>query len=158
MPPHVLVGLGIAAFGVLVDQIAKSMILVSFTEPHLSIPVTSFFELVLAHNYGVSWGLFNSGSRANAFIFSTLGALIAIGLFIWMWRSRSRFISVALGLIIGGAIGNIIDRLRFGAVIDFLHFHWNNYSFPVFNIADTAITFGAILIFIESFIHSKEEA
>lgn len=158
MPAYVLIGLGSVTLSLLLDQISKAMVLGYFTEPQMAVPVTSFFEIILTHNYGVSWGLFNTGAQANAYIFSTLAGVISIGLFIWMWQSRSRFMSVALGMIIGGAIGNVIDRLRFGAVVDFLHFYWKGYSFPVFNIADAAITIGVCLIFIDSFIHPKEES
>jgi len=158
MPAHILIGLGSAGLSILLDQISKAMVLGYFTEPHMAIPVTPFFEMILTHNYGVSWGLFNTGSQANAYVFSVLASIISMGLFIWMWQSRSRFMSIALGMIIGGAVGNVIDRLRFGAVVDFLHFYWKEYSFPVFNIADAAITIGVCLIFIDSFIHPKEES
>jgi signal peptidase II len=111
--------------------------------------VTSFFDLTLVWNTGISFGLF--GGNDSVWILSVLASLVAIGLLIWLWRAGSRLLVLSLGMIIGGAVGNVIDRLRFGAVADFLDFHLMGYNFFVFNVADAAISVGVVLIVIDSF-------
>ena len=106
-------------------------------------------------NRGVSFGFLNSAPEFSVYFLITLTALISLVLVIWLIRVTTPLLSSGIGLILGGALGNLIDRFRFGAVVDFLHFHWNAYSFPAFNIADTAITFGVIAILIDSFYTDK---
>ena len=105
--------------------------------------VTDFFDYVLVWNTGISYGLFDSLPVWG------LGAimLVAIALLsVWWWRADSRLIRMGLALCIGGALSNALDRLLYGAVADFFHFHWQAYSFYIFNIADVAITLGVILL------------
>ena len=105
--------------------------------------VTDFFDYVLVWNTGISYGLFDSLPVWG------LGAimLVAIALLsVWWWRADSRLIRMGLALCIGGALSNALDRLLYGAVADFFHFHWQSYSFYIFNIADVAITLGVILL------------
>ena len=82
---------------------------------------------------------------------------ITCGLLVWMWRAEKKMIAGALGLIVGGALGNVLDRLILGAVIDFLDFHWAGYHWPAFNVADMAITCGAIAIIGDSLFSSRQE-
>ena len=120
------------------------------------IEVTPFFNLVMVWNYGVSFGLFGeSGAR---WLLVALSLAIAGGLLVWMARLTRRLPTLAFALIIGGAVGNVIDRVIFGAVADFLDFHAYGYHFWAFNIADSAITIGVCLILVDSFlVHPQAE-
>ena len=135
--------LGVAALVVILDQITKYVVRSTFSL-HESIEVTPFFNLVLTYNRGISFGLFNDASGVNALVFSFAAAAIVAVLIYWLSRASSPFLAVAIGLIIGGAVGNVIDRLRLGAVVDFLDFHIGAVHWPAFNLADTAITFGVL--------------
>ena len=106
--------------------------------------VTSFFNLALVWNYGVSFGMF--AVLRQPLMLSGLSVAIICILLIWLTKNLSKLIAVALGLVIGGAIGNIVDRLRFGAVTDFLDFHIGTYHWPAFNIADSCIFIGVVLL------------
>ena len=153
-------GLGVLLLAAVVagDQLSKSWILGHFADPsrHDAEPLGAIFNLVLVQNRGVSFGLFNGDSAANAVIFSVLAAAVVAGLLVWLWRTRSALIATAIGLIAGGAIGNVIDRLRFGAVTDFLDFHWGEWHFPAFNLADSAITVGVGLLLIDGLLSRGE--
>lgn len=110
------------------------------------VPVTSFFDYVLVWNTGVSYGLLGGVPLP------VLGAIIVIALLalgVWWWRASHPLVQIGLMLCIGGAISNAIDRLLYGAVADFFHFHWQDWSFYVFNIADVAITFGVLLLLLD---------
>ena len=94
--------------------------------------------------------MFNDYGQAGTVVLSALSGVVSCGLLYWMWHETSKLKVVCLGLIIGGAIGNVIDRIRVGAVMDFLDFHYNIYHWPAFNLADTFICIGAVvLIFLE---------
>ena len=105
-------------------------------------------DLVLTCNAGVSFGLFNR-TGLNSLIFSLFAALIIVVLLVWLARVRASFLALAIGLIIGGAIGNVVDRLRFGAVIDFLYFHAGPWYWPAFNLADSAICLGVAAMLLD---------
>lgn len=110
------------------------------------VPVTSFFDYVLVWNTGISYGLF------SALPVWALGILIAaatIGLVIWWWRADTALVRFGLAIAIGGALSNGFDRWRYGAVADFFHFHWGEWSFYIFNLADTAITLGVGLLVLD---------
>lgn len=153
-------GLGILLAGLVVfgDQLSKSWIVGYLTEPTRggAEPLTSFFSLVFVRNRGVSFGLFNGDSPANAVLFSLVAAVVVAGLMVWLWHTRSLLVGAALGLVAGGAVGNVIDRLRFGAVTDFLDFHWGEWHFPAFNLADSAITVGVGLLVIDGLLSRHE--
>lgn len=108
------------------------------------VEVTGFFDLVLAWNHGISYGLFaqHDATGRTILILLSIAATIALGL--WLANSANRLAAVALGLIIGGALGNLTDRIVHGAVADFFHFHYGEFSWYVFNIADVAIVAGVI--------------
>jgi signal peptidase II len=108
------------------------------------LPVTSFFDYVLVWNTGISYGLLE-GLPTWALGVIMLVAIAALS--VWWWRSDTLLVRLGLALCIGGALSNALDRLLFGAVADFFHFYWGNWSFYIFNIADMAITFGVILLF-----------
>jgi signal peptidase II len=155
MTPYLRPGL-IAAVAVLVlDQASKLWLLFVFDIAHRgAVQVTPFFDLVLAWNPGISFGWFqNDGALAQAVLLA-IKAIAVIVLAIWMARSQTRAATIALGLIIGGAIGNTIDRFAYGAVVDFALFHVHigekDLTWYVFNLADTAIVAGVAALLYDS--------
>ena len=146
-------GLTLAAVVVLLDQLSKWWVLRLLLPraPHeRMIEFTPFFNLVLVSNRGVSFGLFNDGNEAtNALIFTAIAAVIVVCLVVWLTRTRDALLTVAIGLVIGGAIGNVIDRLRLGWVVDFLDFHAAGWHWPAFNVADSAIVVGVGLMLLD---------
>jgi signal peptidase II len=150
----VALGLGVAAIAALLDQLSKLWVLRYFGESgcasHL-VPVTSFFDFVLTCNRGVSFGMFNQpGDPALGFwIFSVIATAVVIALAVWLFRVRSALLAIAIGLVIGGAIGNVVDRLRLGAVVDFLYFHAGAWYWPAFNLADSAICLGVAAMLLD---------
>lgn len=108
--------------------------------------VTPFFDYVLVWNTGISYGLFDS---LPVWALSVVMIVAICALSVWWWRASEILVRLGLALCVGGAISNAIDRLLYGAVADFFHFHWGSWSFYIFNIADMAITFGVILLFVD---------
>ena len=108
------------------------------------VPVTSFFDYVLVWNTGISYGLFGD---MPVWALGIVMLVAIIGLSVWWWRSDMPLVRLGLALCIGGALSNALDRLVYGAVADFFHFHWGSWSFYIFNIADVAITFGVLCLF-----------
>jgi len=141
----------------LIDQASKLWLLYVFDIGHRgTVRVTSFFDLVLAWNIGISFGLLQNDSQLAQIALMVVKALAVIALAVWMARSRTLLATIALGLIIGGALGNAIDRFAYGAVVDFALFHvqigGNTYNWYVFNLADTAIVAGVIALLYDSFL------
>ena len=140
------------------DQAMKWLVIAPLNlrgQPEQTITITSFFNLHWVENRGVSLGLFSAGSETGRWALVALTAAIAIFVAVWMWRERSRDDSVALALILGGALGNVIDRLRFGYVVDFLDLHAFGWHWPAFNVADSAITVGAALVILDGFLRQE---
>jgi signal peptidase II len=153
-------GLAVALLVVVLDQASKAWILSFFSE-RSGEPVavlTSFFNLVLTGNRGMSFGLFNTNAAMNTAIFTVLAAVIVIGLGVWLRRAHNHVIRVALGMIIGGAIGNVIDRLMRGAVVDFLDFHIGTWHWYAFNLADAAICLGVIALLLDGLLARPKAA
>jgi signal peptidase II len=142
-------GLAIAALGLGLDQITKWWIRVVVMDPPVDIEVTPFFKLVLAWNRGISFSLFRSDSPTGPWIFVAIALAVVAGLVVWLARLNRAWPGVALGLVIGGALGNVADRIRFHAVVDFLYFHLGEYYFPAFNVADSAISVGVVLLVLD---------
>lgn len=140
-------GLSIAFLALAADQASKWVILNHVMAPPQVVPITGFFNLVLGRNTGVSFGLFGDAPPWMLVAFTL--AMVA-GLLVWMKAADNRLTVVSLGLIVGGALGNLIDRLQHGAVTDFLDFHAATYHWPAFNLADVAIVVGAALMILES--------
>ena len=143
-----LLGYATAAAIFVIDQLSKWLIMgpLALRERGV-IEITSFFDLRWVENYGVSMGFLIASSDKERWILVAVTAAIAAGVSVWIWRERARFDVVALGLVLGGALGNITDRARLGYVADFLGLHIGGwYPFYVFNVADAAITIGVLLL------------
>ncbi len=144
------IGLIAAAIGLVADQGSKLFMLYGahFAQlpPGRAIPVLPFFNLVMVWNPGISYGLFPASSAWGTAVLVAIELVAVAGLTWWLWGSTSRALTAGFGLIIGGALGNLIDRLLYGKVADFFHFYGFGYDWYVFNIADLAITLGAIAI------------
>lgn len=131
------------------DQFSKYLIDSRLTDA-ASVFGGDYFNLVKVWNTGVSFSLFNNHGTLGMVVLSTVSLLVSVVLFNWMRHETNRWKIVALGMIIGGALGNVIDRIRFGAVLDFLDFHYQTHHWPAFNVADSFICVGAfVLIFWE---------
>jgi signal peptidase II len=148
----------VAAFAVLaLDQAAKLWLLFVFDIGHRgAVRVTPFFDLELAWNTGISYGWFQDGGPFAQLVLTAVKAVAVVALAIWMARSTTRIATVALGMIIGGAIGNAIDRFAYGAVVDFALFHIQigekTFNWYVFNLADAAIVAGVAALLYDSFL------
>jgi signal peptidase II len=131
-----------------VDQVTKEMALAAAPALTRGIEVLPFLDLVLVYNRGVTFGLLASDHPAGRWLLILLTGTITVALLVWLRRAQSRTQAAALGLIIGGALGNLVDRLRHGAVTDFLDFHAQGYHWPAFNLADSGIVLGVALLLI----------
>ncbi|MFC5475072.1 signal peptidase II [Paraherbaspirillum soli] len=141
--------LGIAALVLLLDQLTKITIvrLFSYGESH---PVTSFFNLVLIYNKGAAFSFLGTESGWQRYLFTAIGICAALFIIFLLARhAGQRMFCSALALILGGAVGNVVDRIAYGHVIDFLDFHVRNWHWPAFNVADSAICVGAVLFVID---------
>jgi len=154
-------GFALAVVVIAVDQISKWRLLDYFQHSTAksppSVAVTDFFNLVLVWNRGVSFGMFNNAA-AMPIILVALALLLVAFVAHWLLRTETPLEAAAFGLIIGGAIGNVIDRLHHGAVVDFLDFHLAAQHWPAFNVADSAIVIGAGLILYLWGLHGKTGA
>lgn len=125
--------------------------------PFARLEVFPFFNIVMVWNKGISFGLFNQAGDYGPLILTLVSGAIALAFLVWLMRCSRLGTALALILIIGGAVGNIVDRLRFGAVVDFLDFHLFGWHWPAFNIADSAITIGIALLLIDSLFFEPKE-
>lgn len=148
MNRRLCLGLAIALAVALADQATKwwmaGLILPRQGRP---IELLPFFNLVEVWNRGVSFGMF-SGAQ-SAWVLVSVAAVISLGLLWWLARAESALTALSIGLVLGGALGNVVDRLRLGAVFDFLDFHALGWHWPAFNLADSAITVGVALLLLE---------
>jgi signal peptidase II len=156
MRQNLIRGLGLSALIVVLDQASKWWITEVVMQPPESVVVLPFFNIVLAYNRGVSFGMFAAGSDAGKWMLVGLAALITLFLLHWLYKATNTLNVLALGLIIGGAVGNVIDRIAIGAVVDFLDFHAYGYHWPAFNVADISIFVGAGLLILESLFRRDE--
>ncbi len=143
-------GLSCAAGALLLDQGTKLLMLYVFgffrMGPGEHVSILPFFNLVMVWNPGVSYGLFPASSPLGTALLALISTVAVVGLGWWMWLAQRRSLTIGLGLVIGGALGNLIDRLVYNKVADFFHFYIGRFDWYVFNVADAAITFGAIAI------------
>jgi signal peptidase II len=154
---HLRPGIIAAIAALVLDQASKLWLLFVFDIARRgAVKVTPFFDLVLAWNVGISFGWLQSDSQVTQIALMMIKAVAVIVLAIWMARSRTLTATVALGMIIGGAIGNAIDRFAYGAVVDFALFHVqigaNTFNWYVFNLADVAIVAGVAALLYDSFL------
>lgn len=162
-PRSMFVWLGIALVILLADQFTKVLIIGSF-ELGDSHSVTSFFNLVRVHNSGAAFSFLSSASGWQRWFFTAIG-VGAAGFIVWLLRSHpnQRLFCFALALVLGGAIGNVIDRVLWGYVIDFLDFHWDWLAplfyqghFPAFNVADSAISVGTVCLILDELLRVRQ--
>jgi len=144
-------------FSLGLDQASKYWALATAEgmHPQLLAEVFPFFNTVLVWNRGVSFGMLSEHPEWMPLILTGFTSIITLVLLIWLWRAERGLTIFGLALIIGGAIGNIIDRVRYGAVVDFLDFHIAQYHWPAFNIADSSIFIGVVLLVWESIIDAR---
>ena len=147
--PSLALWLGLALVVIVLDQFAKTLILGDFQLGD-SRHVTSFFNLVRVHNTGAAFSFLAGATGWQRWFFVTLG-IVAAGFIVWMLRGHptQKLFCFAVTMIMGGALGNVIDRLLHGYVVDFIQVHWGGWYFPSFNLADSAITLGAILLIVD---------
>lgn len=143
-------GLGLALAVVLLDQLSKWLVLTQAMTPPRFVEVTSFFNLSLVWNRGVSFSMLNLEAAYWPWILSAVALAISGALVAWLWSLAATLPAVGVGLIIGGALGNVVDRVRFGAVMDFLDFHYAGYHWPSFNLADTSIGIGVAAVLVDA--------
>jgi signal peptidase II len=155
---NMTLGLVLAAIIAIVDQVSKLWIVDRLTASSPSLRIADFFDIVLVRNRGVSFGLFNNDAAINGILFSLLAGVIVAILLVWLRRAPGFLLPAAIGLVVGGAIGNVIDRLRLGSVVDFLDFHLGAWHWPAFNLADAAICIGVGLMVIDGLLGRREAA
>jgi len=150
---------GLAAAVIALDQAVKAWVLDSL---HLGdgriVPILGPIQFSLVRNQGVSFGMLQGNPELGRWLLSAFSLAVAIGLAIWARRLEKRWTAVAVGLVIGGAIGNMIDRVRLGSVVDFVDVHELGFFPWVFNVADSAITVGVILLLAESLFAGRKTA
>ncbi|WP_181699375.1 signal peptidase II [Chthonobacter albigriseus] len=145
-------GLTVAAAGAVLDQATKLWIMHGTDLPDGGqISVLPVLDLVLAWNHGISYGLFQQDGALGKWLLIAFTFVATIVLGVWMLRTDRRLVAVSLGLIVGGAVGNLIDRVVYGAVVDFVYFHVLDFSWYVFNLADTWIVAGVVGLLYDSF-------
>jgi signal peptidase II len=147
--------LSLALLLALLDQLTKVLILGAF-EHGQSTPMTSFFNLVRVHNSGAAFSFLADASGWQRWFFTAIGVAATVFI-VYLLRAHpgQRLFCFALACILGGAVGNVIDRLLHGYVVDFLDFHWGGWHFPAFNLADSAITLGAICIILDELLRVR---
>lgn len=151
-PTRRIAGLALAAAVFAADQLTKWIVHVHLAmERGDSIPLVPIFALTRTHNYGVSLGMLSAQTPEMKLLLIIVTATIAVGVTVWMMRETALGDILALGMVLGGAAGNIIDRVRFGYVLDFADLHFGEFRpFLIFNVADAAITIGVLIILARS--------
>jgi signal peptidase II len=157
LQPITLLWFAIAATVLLSDQYSKLWIMERYAYGEGEF-ITSFFNLVRAHNYGAAFSFLSDAGGWQRWAFSLLAAVISVVIALWIARLpvQRKLEGLALALILGGALGNLYDRLTLGYVVDFLDFHWSGSHFPAFNIADSGISVGAVLLILDGFINKSD--
>jgi len=149
--------LPLTAAVIALDQIAKAWIVQHFNV-YERVAVLPVLDITLMYNMGAAFSFLHEASGWQRWVFTALALAVGVALIVWLRRLQARrqgLLCCALALILGGALGNVIDRLRLGQVVDFIFAHWNNAYFPAFNIADSAITIGAALLLLDAWRESR---
>lgn len=151
--PFLVAGLAMTVAILLADQLSKYWVLEILDLPNLrQVVVLPFFYLTMVWNRGVTFGLFAADGDLGRLVLVGIAGAAVIAFGFWLWRAQTWLVALSVGAIAGGAIGNVIDRLRFGAVVDFLHLHAWGWSWYVFNIADAAIVCGVAALIADGFL------
>ena len=152
-------GIGMAFVALVIDQASKLWLLRVFDLPgRQQVRLMPWLDLVMAWNRGISYSLLTADSDTGRWLLiaGTLAAIVLLG--VWLWRVRSSLTGIALGLLIGGALGNVIDRVAYGAVADFVYFHVGAFHWYIFNGADCAIVLGVVLLLVDMASPHRETA
>ncbi len=139
------------------DQLTKNMA-THYLELHDPVAVFPGFNLMLAYNTGAAFSLLHDAGGWQRWFFTILASVVSVGIVWWMWRleSSERWLAIALALILGGAVGNLWDRILLGHVVDFVQLYYQRWTYPAFNVADSAITAGAVMLIIDSLFFKRE--
>jgi signal peptidase II len=150
--------LWIALLGLVLDQVTKQMVVANF-DLYQSMQVTGFFNLTYVHNYGAAFSFLHDAGGWQRYFFTAIALVVSVVIVWWLYQSpkEQRLLPIAFSFILGGAIGNVIDRIIHGYVIDFLDFYVGNYHWPAFNIADSVIFIGAGLLIVDMFVNKEEK-
>ncbi|HME38393.1 MAG TPA: signal peptidase II [Steroidobacteraceae bacterium] len=144
---------------VLADQVSKTYISRHFLEFEFT-RILAILDITCMHNVGAAFSFLAGASGWQRWVFIALAVVVSIGLTIWLLklpRSAHALLAAGLALVLGGAVGNVIDRIRLGYVIDFIHFHWDRAYFPAFNVADSAITVGAACLLLDALFEARRK-
>jgi signal peptidase II len=147
----------LSAIVVLLDQLTKEAI-VSSLVPFESIRVLPVLDITLMYNTGAAFSFLADGGGWQRWLFTALALGVGAGIVIWLRRLKARsqwMVACALALVLAGAMGNVIDRIKLGHVVDFIHAHWGAHYFPAFNVADSSITIGAALLLLDAFLEGR---
>jgi signal peptidase II len=142
---------------VMADQVTKTYISRHFLEFEF-IRILPVLDITCMHNVGAAFSFLASASGWQRWVFIGLAVVVSIGIIVWLLRlprSATPLLAAGLALVLGGAVGNVIDRIRLGYVIDFIHFHWDRAYFPAFNVADSSITVGAACLLLDALFEAK---
>jgi len=149
----------LSAFVVLADQVSKTYIARHFLEFEF-IRILPVLDITCMHNVGAAFSFLASASGWQRWVFIGLAVVVSIGITVWLLklpRGTHALLAAGLALVLGGALGNVIDRIRLGYVVDFIHFHWDRAYFPAFNVADSAITVGAACLLLDALLESRRK-
>lgn len=149
--------LGLSLLVIVLDLLSKHIVSSSMVLGQ-SIEVLPVFNWTLAHNYGAAFSFLHDAGGWQRWFFTGIAVVVSVGIVWWLsvLKANARFLAVALALVLGGALGNLHDRILLGYVVDFIHVHYGAWNFPAFNIADSAITVGAIMLVMDSLFFEKK--
>jgi signal peptidase II len=149
----------LSALVVIADQLSKAWIVRHFAEFEF-VSLLPILDITRMHNVGAAFSFLASASGWQRWLFIALAVAVSIGIIVWMLRLQRNahaLLSCGLALVLGGAVGNVIDRIRLGHVVDFIHFHWDRAYFPAFNVADSAITVGAAFLLLDALLEGRQK-
>ena len=151
--------LGLAAIILALDQASKWVILSQVMAPPRVVEITGFFNLVLTYNTGVSFGLFGGAEATwKPWVLGGLAVVVSAGLLYWLARQPERLLGLAVGFVVGGALGNAVDRAHQPGVVDFLDFHLAGWHWPAFNLADSSIFLGVVILVFDGLFRGRDRS